>query len=176
MTSSKLVTIPINYTWKAHAPGSMPLMKFSEHSVWTVVFTAGHKAIQGTVGFQATSHWSQKMHHHQNCPALECGDASAAPGEGLPTPELWPPPWLEKELPFFLNDFQRCLCSKARERKKSPQRIWKLTSEALWEILGTNTWLFSFCSALDRDDRTGWFVLIEGSYWHFFVCDFYDQS
>lgn len=125
MTSSKLVTIPINYTWKAHAPGSMPLMKFSEHSVWTVVFTAGHKAIQGTVGFQATSHWSQKMHHHQNCPALECGDASAAPGEGLPTPELWPPPWLEKELPFFLKWLSTMSLQQGQRKEKKPSKNMK---------------------------------------------------
>lgn len=84
ITSSKLLSIPINSTWKAHGPGSMPLVRFPKHSVWTVVSVASHKGIQGRVGFQTPSHWSQKMPHH-HFPALSCGTC-AAPGEGLPTP------------------------------------------------------------------------------------------
>lgn len=139
ITSSKLLSIPINYIWKAHGPGSMPLVRFPKHSVWTVASVASHKGIQGRVGFQTASHWSQKM-PHQHFPALSCG-AGAAPGEGLPTPKPWPPPWLEKEFAFiFLHGFQQCLCHKARGlEKKSLKEIWKLTSETPCEIRGTNT-------------------------------------
>ena len=123
MTGSKPVTIPLSYTWKARVPGSMPMTRFPDHwTVWAVVFMAGYKAVQGMVDFQTTSHWSQKRHHHQNFPALECGACSAAPGEGLSTSQLWPPSRLEKEFVFiFLNDFQQCLCVTARGMEKIPQ-------------------------------------------------------
>lgn len=139
-------------------------------SAWTVVFTAGHSTIQSAVDSQTCPCWSQRMHHHQSFPALECRDCLAAPGEGLPTP------WLrilcrpEKRLSLSsLTAFNNVSAARPEERKKSLKEIWKLTSEAPWEIRGTNTWLFSFCPTLYWDDRTGWFVLKGGSYWDMFL-------
>lgn len=64
--------------------------------------------------------------------------------------------------------FNNVSAARSEEWKKSLKEIWKLTSEVPWETWRTNTWLFSFCSTLDWDDRTGWLVLKEGSYWDFF--------
>lgn len=170
MTTNKLVTIRISYTWKAHTPGPMSLMRFHFDECLNC-------CLHG---------WSQ---HYSGCCGLP--DLSVLITEDASSP-IHPGAWMQrlfgspggrathtmaanivptrKEVVFiFLTAFNNVSAARPEERKKSLKEIWKLTSEAPWEIRGTNTWLFSFSPTLYWDDRTGWFVLKGGSYWDMFL-------
>lgn len=126
MTTNKLVTVRISYTWKAHTPGPMSLMRFHFDECLNC-------CLHG---------WSQ---HYSGCGGLP--DLSVLITEDASSPIL-PGAWMQrlfgsprgrathtmaanivptrKEVVFiFFNGFQQCLCGKARGTEKIPQRNMK---------------------------------------------------